>query len=63
MNEELLATKKRVEITDGLNERLRSTGGQPARIFYGLAKAHKKDTPLQPVLSLLGSSHEKLNEL
>ena len=39
-----------------------STGGQPARL-YGLAKVHKAETPLRPVLSLPGSSYESLNEM
>ena len=41
---------------------MRSTGGQPAR-FYGLAKVHKEDTPLRPVLSLPGSSYYNLNKV
>ena len=51
LNKELLALKKKVEITDGLFPRLRSTGGQPARL-YEFAKVHEKDTPLGAVLSL-----------
>ena len=42
------------------NNRLRATGSQPARL-YRLTNVHKKDTPLQPVLSIPGSSHENLN--
>ena len=38
-----------------------STGSQPARL-YGLAKLHKKKTPLRPVLPLTGSSYQKLNK-
>ena len=30
--------------------------------MYGLAKVHKAETPLRPVLSLPGSSYENLNE-
>ena len=41
---------------------MRSTGGQPAR-FYGLAKVHKVNTPLRPVLSLPGSSYYNLNKV
>ena len=52
---------KRDEIKIKREARLRSTGSQSARL-QGLAKVHKKDTPLRPVLSLLGSSHEKLNK-
>ena len=39
-----------------------STGGQPAHL-YGLAKVHKAETPLRPVLSLPGSSYENLNKM
>ena len=41
---------------------MRSTGGQPARL-YGLAKVHKVNTPLGPVLSLPGSSYYNLNNV
>ena len=37
-------------------------GGQPARL-YGLAKVHKVNTPLRPVLSLRGSSYYNLNKV
>ena len=42
INKELLAMKKKDEIDEALYSRLRSTGGQPARL-YGLAKVHKKE--------------------
>ena len=41
---------------------MRSTGGQPARLF-GLAKVHKVNTPLRPVLSSPGSSYYNLNKV
>ena len=41
---------------------MRSTGGQPARL-YGLAKIHKAETPVRPVLSLPGSSYENFNKM
>ena len=53
---------KRDEISDQLYSKMRSTGGQPARL-YGLAKVHKAETPLRPVLSLPGSSFENLNKM
>ena len=40
---------------------MRSTGGQLFRL-YGLARVHKAETPLRPVLSLPGSSYENLNK-
>ena len=51
---------KQGKISDKIYQRLRSAGSQPARL-YGLAKVHKKDTPLRPVLSIPGSSYENLN--
>ena len=62
LNKELLAMNKRDEISDQLYSKIRSTGGQPARL-YGLAKVHKDETPLRPVLSLPGSSYENLNKM
>ena len=51
------------KISQSFYERSRSCGAQPARL-YGLAKVHKKDVPLRPVLSLPGSCYENLtNEL
>ena len=52
---------ERNEISDHLYSKMRSTGGRPAR-SYGLAKVHKAETPLRPVLSLPGSSYENLNK-
>ena len=46
---ELLAMKKKDEISEALYTRLRSTGAHPARL-YGLAKPHKQGTQLRTVL-------------
>ena len=62
INKELLAMRKKDEIRESLYTRMRSTGGQPARL-YGLAKVHKLNTPLRPVLSLPGSSYYNLNKV
>ena len=61
INKELLAMKKKNEISEALYTRLRSTGAQPNRL-YGIAKAHKQGTPLRAVLSLPGSSYDSLNK-
>ena len=61
ISKELLAWKKKDEISEALYTRLRSTGAQPARL-YGLAKVHKQGTPLRPVLYLPGSSYDNLNK-
>ena len=36
-------------------------GSQPLRL-YGLSKVHKKDIPLRPVLSMLGSAYHKIGK-
>ena len=46
-NKELLAMKKKDEISEALYIRLRSTGAQPSRL-YGLAKVHKQCTHFFP---------------
>ena len=61
INKELIAMKKKDEISEALYTRLRSTGAQPARL-YGLAKVHKQGTSLLPILSLPGSSYDNLNK-
>ena len=61
IDKELLAMDKRDEISGQLYSKMRSTGAQSARL-YGLAKVHKAETSVRPVLSLPGSSHESLNK-
>ena len=46
--------KEEGKIGNELYERLKPKGSQPARL-YGLAKVHKQDTPVRPVLSMPGS--------
>ena len=48
-------------ITEQLYKKLKPIGSQPPRL-YGLAKVHKKDTPLRPVLSMPGSAYHKIGE-
>ncbi|XP_063727458.1 uncharacterized protein LOC134855008 [Symsagittifera roscoffensis] len=62
INKKLLAMRKKDEISESLYTRMRSTGGQPARL-YGLTKVHKVNTPLRPVVSLPGSSYYNLNKV
>ena len=61
ISKELLAMKKKDEISEALYTRLRSKGAQPARL-YGLAKVHKQCTPLRLVLSLPSSSYDHLKK-
>ena len=60
LNKELLDMRNKGKIPVKVYEALRSTGPQPAKL-YGLAKVHKKETPLRPVLSIPGSCYHKLN--
>ena len=46
---------------EDLYQRLRCSGTLPA-ILYGLAKVHKGNNPLRPVLSLPGSAYERPNK-
>ena len=39
-----------------LFDKMKPTGSQPARL-YGLAKVHKNNTPMRPVLSMPGSAY------
>ena len=48
--------KSKGKIDDKLFNRMKPTGSQPARL-YGLAKVHKQDTPMRPVLSMPGSAY------
>ena len=47
------------EIDDTLYQQIKPRGSQPARL-YGLAKVHKNDVPLRPVLSMPGSAYHKI---
>ena len=60
LNKEHLNMRKKGKIPFKVYEALRSTGAQPAKL-YGLAKVHKNETPLRPVLSIPGSCYHKLN--
>ena len=46
-------------ISETLYKKLRPSGSQAPRL-YGLAKVHKKDTPMRPVLSMPGSAYHKV---
>ena len=60
-NKKLMQLMKNDKISQDFYSRVRSTGAQPARL-YGLAKVHKQNTPLRPILSLPGSCYENLTE-
>ena len=47
--------KNSEEIDESLYEKLKPIGSQPARL-YGLAKVHKRNVPVRPVLSMPGSA-------
>lgn len=58
---ELKSIKDANNISDALYDKLKLVGSQPPRL-YGLAKVHKKDTPLRPVLSMPGSAYYKIGK-
>ena len=51
----------KVEIDGTLYDRIRPRGSQPPRM-YGLAKVHKQDVPVRPVLSMPGSAYHQIAE-
>ena len=55
-----LDMRKKGKIPGKVYEALRSTGAQSTRL-YGLAKVHKKETPLKPVLFISGGGYHKFN--
>jgi len=48
-------------ISKSLFDKLKPSGSQPPRL-YGLAKVHKKDIPMRPVLSMPGSPYYKIGQ-
>ena len=50
------------KISEELYEELVPRGSQPARL-YGLAKVHKKNIPVRPVLSMPGSAYHNVAEM
>ena len=61
--ERIVTTLQRLRDNESISEelyrKLKPVGSQPARL-YGLAKVHKTDTPMRPVLSMPGSSYYKI---
>ena len=57
--ETLKTLKSNGDISEELYYKIKPRGSQPARL-YGLAKVHKADTPLRPVLSMPGSAYHKI---
>ena len=53
--------KEENKITEKLYDKLRPVGSQPPRL-YGLAKVHKENCPMRPVLSMPGSAYAKIGE-
>ena len=55
----LFDLKKEGSISEDMYWKLRPSGSQHPRL-YGLAKVHKKDIPVRPVLSMPGSAYHKI---
>ena len=53
---DLLDNKK---IKKALYDKIKPVGSQPPRL-YGLAKVHKENVPMRPVLSMPGSAYFKV---
>ena len=53
--------QKEGKINETLATDLTSKGAKPARL-YGLAKIHKNNTPLRPVMSTPGSAYYKIGK-
>ena len=51
--------RKDGKIDKDLYKILKPVGSKPARM-YGLAKVHKQDTPLRPIVSMPGTSYDKI---
>ena len=51
--------KKENKISNELYEELKPVGSQPPRL-YGLAKVHKPEMPLRPIVSMPGSAYHKI---
>ena len=59
INDQLLNLMKRGELSEELYKELHHTGSTVTRL-YGLAKNHKKNVLLRPVLSTVNSIYHKL---
>ena len=55
----LKALKDQGKISETLFNKLKPRGSQPPRL-YGLAKVHKNNIPMRPVLSMPGSAYHKI---
>ena len=55
----LMELRDERKIEETLFFKLKPTGSQPGRL-YGLAKIHKKECPVRPVLSVPGSAYHKI---
>ena len=59
LNRLLKELRDKSEIEEEVYNQIRSTGASRPRL-YGLPKTHKKDCPLRPILSMIGSAQHKL---
>ena len=59
--ETLKQLRKDNKISENLFNKLKPIGSQPPRL-YGLAKVHKNNTPLRPVVSMPGSPYHNVTK-
>ena len=57
----MLSQLREVGLKKALYEKLKPTGSQPPRL-YGLAKVHKNNIPMRPVLSMPGSAYHQITK-
>ena len=63
INKKLVELMKHGKISSPLCDRLKSIGSQVPKM-YGLAKTHKRDVPLRPIVAMVGSPYDKVgNEM
>ena len=61
INNAIKSLEKQGKITETLATYLTSKGAKPARL-YGLAKIHKENTPLRPVVSMPGCAYYNIGK-
>lgn len=59
ITEKLKQLKKENKISEGIFNKMKPLGSQP-QWSYGLAKVHKKDCPMRPVVSMQGSPYHNI---
>ena len=59
VNKKIADLMKNGKISPSLADKLKSTGGQIPSM-YGLAKTHKVEVPLRPIVAMIGSPYDRI---